>query len=209
MSVIRVFLVDDHSIVRHGLHSLLDPDPRFRIVGEAGTGAEALRLIEASKPDIVLLDLNLPDADGLRLCEEVARVCPTTYVVILTAFIDQRRVDAAVRAGARGYLLKDTEDLHLAEQLLAVAHGQVVVDPRAAAILTGFVRRSEPVVEGLTPRETEILHSMALGLTNKEIAAALALSEHTVKGYVKEILAKMGARNRVEAISRARDNGLL
>jgi DNA-binding NarL/FixJ family response regulator len=114
-----------------------------------------------------------------------------------------------VRAGARGYLLKDTEDLHLAEQLQAVAKGQVVVDPRAAAILTGFVRRSEPAIEGLTPREMDILHAMALGLTNKEIGAALTLSEHTVKGYVKEVLAKLNARNRVEAISRARDSGLL
>jgi DNA-binding NarL/FixJ family response regulator len=209
VSAIRVFFVDDHSIVRHGLHSLLEPDERFQIVGEAGSRADALRLIEPARPDIVLLDLKLPDSDGLKLCEEVGRICPTAAVVILTAFIDQRLVDAAVRAGARGYLLKDTEDLHLAEQLLAVAQGQVVVDPRAAAILTGFVRRSEQAIEGLTRREMDILRAMALGLSNKEIAAALTLSEHTVKGYVKEILAKLGARNRVEAISRARDAGLL
>jgi two-component system response regulator DevR len=209
MSAIRLVLVDDHRIVRQGLHSILDPDPGFQVVGEAGSGAEALRLIEACQPDIVLLDLRLPDGDGVQLCQQIGQISPASAVVILTAFIDQHLVSAAVRAGARGYLLKNAEDLHLAEQLRAVAQGQVVVDPGAAAILIGFVRRSEPVFERLTPRETEILYAMALGLTNKEIAAKLNLSENTVKGYVKEILGKMGVRNRVEAISSARENGLL
>jgi DNA-binding NarL/FixJ family response regulator len=209
MNAVRLVLVDDHSIVRQGLHSILDPDPGFEVVGEAGSGAEALRLIEAAQPDIVLLDLKLPDVDGVQLCRQIGRISPGTAAVILTAFIDQHLVDAAVRAGARGYLLKNAEDLHLAERLRAVVQGQVVVDPRAAAILTGFVRSSAPVFQSLTPRETEVLLTMALGLTNKEIAVKLDLSENTIKGYVKEILGKMGVRNRVEAIASARQNGLL
>ncbi len=129
MSAIRLVLIDDHHIVRQGLHSILDPDPGFQIVGEAGSGAEALRVIEASQPDIVLLDLRLPDFDGVQLCQQIGRVSPGSAVVFLTAFIDQHLVDAAVRAGARGYLLKNAEDLHLGEQLRAVMQGQVVVDP--------------------------------------------------------------------------------
>src|SRR5512135_797432 len=209
MRPIRLVLVDDHRIVRQGLHSILDPDPGYLVVGEPGSGVEALRVIEACQPDIVLLDLRLPDGDGVQLCQQIGRISPGAAVVILTAFIDQHLVDAAVGGGARGYLLKNAEDLHLAEQLRAVMQGQVVVDPRAAAILTGFVRNSAPVFESLTSREMEILHAMALGLTNKEIAARLNLSENTVKGYVREILSKMGVRNRVEAISSARENGLL
>ena len=129
MSAIRLVLVDDHQIVRQGLHSILDPDPGFQVVGEAGSGAEALRLIEASQPDIVLLDLRLPDFDGVQLCQQIGCLEPGVGGGHPDGIHQSAPGRPAVRAGARGYLLKNAEDLHLAEQLRAVVQGQVVVDP--------------------------------------------------------------------------------
>jgi two-component system response regulator DevR len=206
---VRVVLVDDHRIVRQGLRSILDPDPRFEVVGEASNGADALRIVVEQRPDIVLLDLKLPGMGGVELCQRMVQISPKMAVLILTAFIDRNLVDACLRAGARGYLLKDAENLHLREQLLAVAQGHAALDPRAADVLTDYIHQYDPPPEVLTLREMEILRLIAQGLTNKEIGSRLHLSENTVKGYVKDILAKMDVRNRIEAVLRAKDRGLL
>ncbi len=209
MSMIRVLLVDDHRIVRQGLHSILDPDPEVEIVGEAGDGASAIALVAEQKPDVVLLDLKLPDMDGITLCQRILEACPQTAVLFLTAFIDRNLVNACLRAGARGYLLKDAENLHLKEHLTAVMQGYAALDPRAAGILTDFVRQQPEGSDVLGKRDLEVLQLIAQGLTNREISARLFLSENTVKGYVKEIMAKMGVHNRVEAVLLAKERGLL
>lgn len=209
MNLVRVVLVDDHRIVRQGLRSILDPDPRFEVVGEASNGADALRVVAEQQPDVVLLDLKLPDMGGVELCQRLAKASPQAAILILTAFIDRNLVDACLRAGARGYLLKDAENLHLREQLLTVAQGHAALDPRAADVLTDYVRQGEPPPGVLTPREMEILRLISQGLTNKEIGGRLHLSENTVKGYVKDILAKMGAHNRIEAVFLAKERGLI
>jgi DNA-binding NarL/FixJ family response regulator len=209
MKPIRVLLVDDHWIVRQGLRSVLNGDPAFEVVGEAADGEKALRLVDKQQPDVVLLDLQMPGLGGVDVCQRMGRASPRTAILILTAFFDQSLIDACLRAGARGYLLKDVENLHLKAQLRAVVEGHAALDPRAARVLTEYLQKGEPAPNVLTAREIEILHLMARGLLNREIGAELSITENTVKGHVKEILAKMNARNRVEAVFRARERGLL
>jgi two-component system, NarL family, response regulator DevR len=209
MSPIRVLLVDDHRIVRQGLRSILDPDPEFEVVGETGDGAGALQLVAELQPDIILLDLKLPNMDGVVLCQRIMELYPQTAVLALTAFIDQSLVNACLQAGARGYLLKDAENLHLKEQLMAVMQGYVALDPRAAGMLTDLVRRQPTGGDILSLRDLEVLRLIAQGLTNREISTRLHLSENTVKGYVKEVMAKMGVHNRVEAVLLAKERGIL
>jgi DNA-binding NarL/FixJ family response regulator len=206
---IRVLLVDDHWIVRQGLRSVLNGDPAFEVVGEAADGGHALRLVGEQRPDIVLLDLQMPGLGGVEVCQRMAQASPQTAILILTAFFDQSLIDACLRAGARGYLLKDVENLQLKAQLRAVVEGHAALDPRAARVLTDYLQQGEPAPNVLTAREFEILRLMARGLLNREIGAELSITENTVKGHVKEILAKMDARNRVEAVFRARERGLL
>jgi DNA-binding NarL/FixJ family response regulator len=201
--------VDDHWIIRQGLRSLLEPDPRFIVVGEASTGLEALRSVDETEPDIVILDLKLGDMGGAELCKRIIQTHPKTIVLILTAYIDQNSVETCLRAGARGYLLKDAENLHLKDELLSAVQGHAALDPRAADVLTDFVQRQQPPPEELNLREMDILRLVAQGLTNKEIGSHLHLTENTVKGYVKEILFKLDARNRIEAVLHANSRGLL
>ncbi len=207
MNPVRVVLVDDHRIVRQGLRSILDPDPRFEVVGEAANGAEALSVVAEQQPDIVLLDLELPSMGGVELCQRIVQASPEIAVLILTAFIDRNLVNVVLQAGARGYLLKDAENLRLQERLLSVVQGHTALDPRAADVLVENVRRRP--AQALNLREMEILRLIAQGLTNREIGDQLYLSENTVKGYVKNILSKMGARNRIEAVFLARERRLI
>lgn len=209
MNPIRIILVDDHRIVRQGLRSILDPDPRFEVVGEAATGVEALQVLSTQQPDIVLLDLKLPDMSGIELCQRVVELHPATAVLILTAFIDRNLVNACLQAGARGYLLKDAENLRLREHLLSVAQGHAALDPRAADVLAEYVRKQHQPPQMLNLREVEILRLIAQGLTTKEIGSQLHLSENTVKGYIKDMLAKLGVHNRIEAVLLAKDRGLI
>ena len=209
MNPIRVLFVDDHWIIRQGLRSLLEPDARFIVVGEASNGAEALKIVEETQPDIVILDLKLGDMGGAELCKRIIQVRHKTIVLILTAYIDQNSVESCLRAGARGYLLKDAENLHLKDELISAVQGHAALDPRAADVLTDFVQRQEPLSQGLNLRELDILRLVAQGLTNKEIGSSLYLTENTVKGYVKEILFKLDARNRIEAVLHANSRGLL
>jgi two-component system response regulator DevR len=209
MKPVRVVIVDDHRIVRQGLRSILDPDPRFEVVGEAANGADALPIVAEQQPDVILLDLKLPDMGGVELCQRLIQAYPETAVLILTAFIDRNLVNACLQAGARGYLLKDAENLRLREQLLSAVEGHAALDPRAADVLTEYVRRQEQPPRMLSLREVEILRLIAHGLTNKEIGGQLHLSENTVKGYVKDILSKLSVHNRIEAVLLAKERGLI
>jgi DNA-binding NarL/FixJ family response regulator len=209
MKPVRLVLVDDHKVVRQGLRFILDPDPRFEVVGEANSGEDALRLVSELKPDAVILDLHLPDAVGAEICRRIVELHPKVAVLVLTAFVDRQLVDACLRAGARGYLLKDAESLHLEEQVLAAVRGQTPLDPRAAGIVTDFLLQHKPAPEDLSLRELEVLQLISHDLTNREIGAKLYISVNTVKQHVKQILAKLGARNRVEAVLKARERNLL
>jgi two-component system response regulator DevR len=209
MTPVRVLLVDDHKFVRQGLRSILEPDARFEVVGEAGNGEDALRMVSEEKPDVVILDLRLPGIGGTEICRSIVQSDPRVVVLILTAFIDRQLVDDSLRAGARGYLLKDAETLHLEEQILAAVDGHAALDPRAAGIVTDYLLHHKPPSEDLSLREVEVLHLLALDLTNREIGAKLYVSENTVKHHVKKILSKLEARNRVEAVQKARERNLL
>jgi DNA-binding NarL/FixJ family response regulator len=209
MNPVKVVIVDDHRIVRQGLRSILDPDSRFEVVGEAANGADALRVTTEQNPDVVLLDLKLPDMSGVELCQRILQICPDTAVLILTAFIDRNLVNTCLQAGAKGYLLKDAENLRLREQILSVVKGHAALDPRAADVLTEFVRKNEQPPKMLNLREVEILRLIAQGLTNREIGSQLHLSENTVKGYVKDVMAKLEVHNRIEAVLLAKERGLI
>lgn len=209
MNPLRVLLVDDHQIVRQGLLALISSDPQFEVVGQVSTGAEALQLVKKHTPDIALMDLRLPDIDGIELCRRIRQVSPHTAVLILTAYIEPSLVNACLQAGARGYLLKDAENLHLKEHFLAVGQGYHAYDPRAASMIADFARRRGTQRDVLKPREIEILRLVARGLSNREISGQLSLSEHTVKGYMKDILDKLEVSSRVEAVMVARERGIL
>jgi two-component system, NarL family, response regulator DevR len=206
---VRIFIVDDHVLVRRGIRSILEQDPHFQILGEAATGSEALNRIRNLKPDLVLLDLQLPDMNGLEVCGQISKAYPHIIILILSAFIDHERVEAGLRAGARGYLLKDAENLNLPEQLMTACSGHHVFDPRAADVLSDYVTNLAPEVQLLTTREISILKLTSEGFTNKEIGDQLHLSENTIKGHVKEILAKTGTKNRIQAVLICKERNLL
>ncbi|MBN1317803.1 MAG: response regulator transcription factor [Anaerolineales bacterium] len=209
MKPVSVLLVDDHEIVRQGLGFILDPDPRFEVVGEADCGDEALCLVAEHKPDVVILDINLPGISGTEVCRRIVESYPEVAVLILTAFIDRQLVDDCLRAGARGYLLKDAKNLHLKEHVLAAASGLTPLDPRAAGIVTDILRQHKPLPDLLTPREMDVLRLISKDLTNREIGDRLCISDNTVKQHVRKILAKLEARNRIEAVLKARERNLL
>jgi DNA-binding NarL/FixJ family response regulator len=209
MNSVRLLLIDDHQVVRQGLRSMLESDPEFQVVGEGASARDALSLVQSLQPDVVLLDLQLPGGGGADLCLHLIQACPTVRVVVLTAFLNQSLVEACLRAGARGYLLKETENLHLKERLRAVMAGNTVVDARVANLLTEYLCAHEASPGVLTPREMEVMVLMAQGLSNREIGDKLFVSENTVKGHVKEILAKLNVQNRVAAVVKAREQNLI
>jgi len=208
---VKVVIVDDHEIVRRGLRSILASDARFEVVGEAATGEEALELISRTRPDVALVDIRMPGMSGVELCRRLAKRAPETAVIILTSYLENELVYECIRAGARGYILKDVESLDLKKNILAVVQGEAVLDPKATAIVMECIRKDEEPegLKALSLQEMEILRLISQGLTNKEIAAKLFLSEHTIKGYVQAILHKLEARNRIEAIMIALRRGLI
>jgi DNA-binding NarL/FixJ family response regulator len=195
---IRILLVDDHSVVRQGLRMFLALEPDLEIVGEAGDGAEALRLARELRPDVVLMDLLMPVMDGITATGLLRRELPDTEVVALTSVLEDEKVVGAVRAGAIGYLLKDTQADELRRAIRAAAAGQVQLSPQAAARLMREVKAPESP-EALTERETEVLRLLAHGASNKEIAQTLTIGEKTVKTHVSNILAKLGVPSRTQA----------
>jgi NarL family two-component system response regulator LiaR len=195
----RVLIVDDHSVVRQGLRMFLGSDPEIEIVGEARDGAEAVVLAHKLQPDVVLMDLMMPVMDGIAATAAIRRATPDTEVLALTSVLDDHAVVDAVRAGAIGYLLKDTESHELRRAIKAAAAGQVQLSPQVTGRLLREIRAPENTLELLTERETEVLGLLAQGKSNKEISRTLNIAEQTVKSHVSHILDKLGVPSRTQA----------
>jgi len=195
---IRILIVDDHSVVRQGLRMFLALDPELEVVGEAVDGADSVRLARELNPDVVLMDLLMPVMDGITAIGIIRRELPDTEVIALTSVLEDASVIGAVRAGAIGYLLKDTQSDELRRAIRAAAAGQVQLSPKAAARLMREVRVPESP-EALTERETDVLRLLAQGRSNKEIAHDLSIGEKTVKTHVSNILSKLNVPSRTQA----------
>jgi DNA-binding NarL/FixJ family response regulator len=205
---ISVLLTDDHRVVRQGIRMVLDLDPELEVVGEASNGEEALRQARRLKPDVVLMDLIMPVMDGVKATGEIRRELPDTEVVALTSVLEDASVTGAMKAGAIGYLLKNTGGEELRRAIKAAAAGQVQLAPEAAARLLREVRIPE-TPEALTERETEVLKLLARGQANKQIARSLYIGEKTVKTHVRRILIKLNVRSRTQAALYAARSGLV
>ena len=213
--MIRVLLADDQRAVRTGFRMILDAEPDIEVVGEAGDGADAVRQVGRLHPDVVVMDIRMPVQDGISATAEIAS---GTKVLVLTTFHLDEYVVAALRAGASGFLLKDVEAAKLVEAIRVVSSGDAIVDPAVTRVLLDQFTRlpatasREPGpangVDGLTPREVEVLALVARGLSNAEIAAALVVTETTVKTHVHHLLTKLNARDRVQLVIFAYDAGL-
>ena len=197
---VRVLVVDDHPLFRQGVVATIAREPGFEVVGEAETIAETLVLVRSTMPDVVLLDVALPDGSGVEAINSILRACPATKVVMLTSADDSDTVLEALRAGAAGYLVKGAAGAELVVALKSISRGEGYTSPRVASRLLTEVTHPLPVPgKDLTPRERMVFEMLGQGLTNREIAQQLYLSEKTVKGHVTVVLQKLGVRNRVEA----------
>ncbi len=209
---ITVLLVDDHAIVRAGVRAYLNAQPDLEVVGEAASGVEALQLVVELAPDVALMDLVMPEMDGVEATWRLRRVSPRTQVVVLTSFHEDEQIFPAIKAGALSYLLKDIDPQDLAEAIRAAARGEAVLHPSVAARIVRELRdgsdRSNPYAE-LSGREQEVLRLVAEGLNNAEIAERLVLSEKTVKAHVSNILSKLHLADRTQAAVFAWRQGLM
>jgi len=198
---IRVFLLDDHELVRHGLRTLLEADGDMVVAGEAATATDALARIPEVRPDVAVLDVRLRDGNGVEVCREVRSGHPEVACLVLTSFADDEALLAAIMAGASGYVLKDVRGADLVGHIRKVAAGHSLLDPSVAARAMERVhaRHAEEHAERLTRQEQRILDYIAEGRTNRQIAAAMYLSEKTVKNYVSNLLAKLGMSRRTQA----------
>ncbi len=209
---IRILVADDHPVVRDGLIAVLGTQPDFAVVGEASTGTETVERAERLHPDVVLLDLEMPELDGVEAIRRLRESAPDVHVLVFTAFDTDERIIGAVQAGARGYLLKGVPRNDIFQAIRVISQGGSLLQPIVASKLMQHISHEgaqEPVAESLTERETEVLHLLAQGKTNKEIAAALIISERTVKFHISAILGKLGAGNRTEAVTIAAQRGLV
>jgi len=204
---IRIVIADDHSVVRQGLRMFLALDPELEVVGEASNGAEALTLAQRLRPDIVLMDILMPVMDGVTATGKIRQELPDTEVIALTSVLEDNAVVGAIKAGAIGYLLKDTNADELCRMIKAAAAGQVQLSPQAAARLVREVRAPDSP-QSLTEREIDVLRLLAAGKANKEIAVALTIGEKTVKTHVSNILMKLGVQSRTQAALYAAQIGL-
>lgn len=203
MSQIRVLIVDDHALVRLGLMTLIDDQPNLTVVGEAGTADEAVRQVEALRPDIVLMDIRMPGEGGIEATRQIIARFPETRVIILTSFAEDELVLRAIQAGAVGYVLKQADNEELLRAIAAVSRGEALLDPATTARLLGQMRQLSRKMEqdafrDLSDRELEVLAELTRGKTNAEIAESLFLSEKTVRNHVSAILEKLHLNNRVE-----------
>jgi DNA-binding NarL/FixJ family response regulator len=204
---IRLVIADDHLVVRTGLRAMLGADPDFDVVGEATTGAQAIELADRLRPDVVLMDLRMPEVDGATATARIRERQPGVHVLVLTTYDTDADILKAIEAGATGYLLKDTTRDELVHAVRAAASGASVLAPAVAARLMGRLRA--PGQDALSAREVEILAHVARGRTNKEIGAALFISEATVKTHLLHIFAKLEVQDRTQAVTVALDRGLL
>jgi two-component system, NarL family, response regulator LiaR len=205
---IRILIADDHDVVRQGLRTYLEVDPELEIVGEAADGREAVGMAHRLRPDVVLMGLLMPEMDGIAATQVIRQQLPETEVVALTSVLEDATVVGAVRAGAIGYLLKDTRAQELRRAIKAAAAGQVQLSPKAAARLMREVMAPERP-EVLSGRETDVLRLLARGLPNKEIARELTITEKTVKTHVSSIVGKLGVQSRTQAALYAGRIGLV
>ncbi len=200
--VVTVVLVDDHEIVRRGVRDLLSTDPGIEVVGEAGTVAEALLVVPALKPDVAVLDVRLPDGDGVTLCRELRATMPDLRVLMLTSFADDDALYDAILAGAAGYVLKRIQGDELLDAVREVGRGGSLLDPSVTAQVLDRLRhppREDVRLASLTDQERRVLDLISDGLTNREIAAEMFLAEKTVKNYVSSVFAKLGMQRRAQA----------
>ena len=214
MPPIRLLIVDDQALFREGLRTLLSVQPEVEVVGEAGNGEEALRQATALRPNVVLMDLQMPVMDGAAATRRLVARHPDVRVIVLTTFDDDENVFEGLRAGAVGFLLKDTPSAKLVEAIRLAARGESFLEPSVAAkVVSEFARLSprsaDALPEPLSERELEVLRLAADGASNREIAAALVIAEGTVKNHLTSILAKLGASDRTEAAVKAKELGLI
>ncbi|WP_433527294.1 response regulator [Nocardia pseudovaccinii] len=201
--MISVFLVDDHQIVRRGVKDLIDSEPDLEVVGEAGTVSQALARIPALRPQVAVLDVRLPDGNGIELCRELLNQHPELRCLILTSFTDEQAMLDAILAGASGYVVKDIDTIELVEAIREVGAGKSLLDNRAAAALMAKLREEAEAktgpLAGLTEQERTLLDLLGEGLTNRQIASRMFLAEKTVKNYVSRLLTKLGVERRTQA----------
>jgi DNA-binding NarL/FixJ family response regulator len=217
--VIRVLVADDHPVVREGLSAIVDVEDDIAVVGQAADGVEALRQAQTLRPDVVLMDLKMPNMDGVAAIRQIRAALPHTHVLILTTYADDEYIMAGIRAGARGYLLKDAPPDELVRAIRVVARGESLLQPVIAARVLDRLSElmeggSQPVVQrveqaALTARELEVLTMIANGARNRAVAEALAISERTVKVHIANLMVKLEANTRAEAVARALKLGLL
>ncbi|GAA5085301.1 response regulator transcription factor [Nocardia iowensis] len=208
----RVFLVDDHEIVRVGIRDLIDGESDLQVVGEAATCAQARRRVPPLRPDVAVLDVRLPDGSGVELCRDLLAATPRLRCLMLTSFVDEQSMIGAVLAGASAFLVKDIRGPELIDAIRAVGEGQSLLDERAAAALMAKLRTQTTGEHGplaaLTDRERTVLAMLGEGLTNRQIAHRMFLSEKTVKNYVSQLLAKLDVEGRTQAAVLAAKLGL-
>jgi DNA-binding NarL/FixJ family response regulator len=203
---IRVLLGDDHTLVREGLRRVIETTTGVEVLGEAATGTDMVRLAEEADPDVVVLDIRMPEMDGIEACRQILADAPETKVVMLTAYDDRHFVVEAVRAGARGYVLKSRDAEHLLKAVRLVQEGHMVIDPELVVALADELSAAgdrDRSAETLTEREVEVLQLLAFGYTNRDIAKRLYISPDTVKTHLEHIYQKLGASDRTAAVAEA------
>lgn len=208
---IRILIADDHAVVRHGLRALITTEPDLELVGEACDGVEAIELTATLKPDVILMDMAMPRKTGLEAIQDIMRTTPHARILVLTSFAEDEQVFPAIKAGATGYLLKDTAPRDLLQAIRDVQRGEVSLHPTIARKLVGELKRPAdlpPAEEPLTEREVQVLALVARGLSNQEIADKLFIGERTVRTHISNILGKLHLANRTQAALYAQREGL-
>lgn len=211
-SPVRTILVDDHAILRQGLRSLLERDGSVAVVGEADSLASAIGEVARTAPDVVVVDLKLAvgtEYEGLTLIAEITRRWPNVATLVLTTFLDDDLVVRAVKAGARGYVVKDVDTTELVRAILTVSRGGSAFDPRSTSVVLRAVSGGAPMPQGLTDRERDVLRLLAQGMSNKGIGQTLFISESTVKFHIRNIIKKLGVSKRTDAVYTASKRGLI
>ena len=196
---IRIFLLDDHELVRRGLRDFLEEEGDLEVVGEAGTAADAMSVIESTQPDVAIIDVRLPDGNGIEVCREVRSRFSDTKCLILTSYADEEALFGAIVAGASGYVLKETKTSDLVRDIRKLADGQSLLDPKLTQEVMGRATSNAAAAAQLSPQEERILELIGEGLTNRQIGERLHLAEQTVKNYVSRLMGKLGFQRRVQA----------